>query len=129
MQLKKLTPELTVDDIKGTIAFYQDILGFELVLTVPNKENIDWALMSCGEVEIMFHAKVGRHAKKHLIEDVITFHFEGDGVKELYESVKGKGRIDRHLYPTFYGTNEFSMRDNNGCTLVFSEKIEKREQE
>ncbi|HTZ18220.1 MAG TPA: VOC family protein [Dissulfurispiraceae bacterium] len=128
MQLTKLTPELVVNDIKETISFYQDMLGFELVLAVPNPNNIDWALMSCGEVEIMFHAKVGRHAKKHVAEDV-TFHFEGAGVKELYESVKNKVRIGRHLYPTFYGTNEFSMRDNNGCTLVFSEKMQQEEED
>ncbi len=126
MLLIKLTPELVVDDIKATIEFYQDILGFELVLTVPNPDNIDWALMSCGEVEIMFHAKVSRHARRHVAEDVITFHFEGEGVKDLYESVKNKVKIDRHLYPTFYGTNEFSMRDINGCTLVFSEKLQQR---
>ncbi len=125
MRLVKLTPELIVDDIKSTISFYEDMLGFDLVLAVPNTDNIDWALMSCGDVEIMFHAKVGRHAKRHVTEDIITFHFEGDGVRELYESVKDKVKIDRHLYPTFYGTNEFSMRDINGCTLVFSEKIRK----
>jgi uncharacterized glyoxalase superfamily protein PhnB len=128
MQLRKITPELTVDDIKSTISFYRDILGFELVFTVPNKDHIDWALMSNGEVEIMFHAKVSRHAKKHAVEDIVAFHFEGEGVKELYESVKGKVKIDRHLYPTFYGTNEFSIRDNNGCTLVFSEKIQREEE-
>lgn len=127
MELAKLTPELIVNDIKETIAFYRDILDFELVLTVPNPDNIDWALMSCGGVEIMFHAKVGRHAGRHVTEDVISFHFEGSGVKDLYEFVRNKVRIDRHLYPTFYGTLEFSMRDNNGCTLVFSEKMEQEE--
>jgi uncharacterized glyoxalase superfamily protein PhnB len=126
MLLTKLTPALTVDDIKGTIAFYQDMLGFETVLTVPTKDQIDWALMKCGEIEIMFHAKVS-NAKKHHIEDTLTFHFEGEGVKELYESVKNKVRIERHLYPTFYGTKEFSMEDCNGCVLVFAEKLRQKE--
>jgi uncharacterized glyoxalase superfamily protein PhnB len=127
MLLRKLTPALTVDDIKNTIAFYQDMLGFETVLTVPTKDQIDWALMKCGDIEIMFHAKVNLTTKKHHIEGTLTFHFEGEGVKELYEAVKNKVRIERHLYPTFYGTNEFSMEDCNGCILVFAEKLKNYE--
>lgn len=115
MLMKKLTPARTVEDIKATIAFYQDMLGFDLVLTVPNKDHIDWALMKCGEVEIMFHAKVGHGTRKsHDVEGTLTFHCDGDGVKELYETLKNKVRIVRHLYPTFYGTSEFSMKGCNG---------------
>jgi lactoylglutathione lyase len=128
MQLQKITPALVVEDIKATIRFYEEMLGFELVLTVPSSENIDWALMKCGDVEIMFHAKVGHAVKKnHDRDGSLTFHLEGEGVRELYESVKNKARIIRHLYPTFYGMIEFSMLDCNGCMLVFSEKIEKEE--
>jgi uncharacterized glyoxalase superfamily protein PhnB len=127
MLLTKLTPAMTVDDINSTITFYEDVLGFETILTVPSNEQIDWALMKCGEIEIMFHAKVIHTAKKTRVDGTLTFHFEGDGVKELYESVKNKVRIERHLYPTFYGTNEFSMEDCNGCILVFAEKLEQNE--
>jgi lactoylglutathione lyase len=128
MLLNKITPALMVEEIKTAIAFYEDMLGFELVLTVPSKDHIDWALMKCGEVEIMFHAKAGHAAKKNQDRaGTLTFHFEGEGVKELYESVKNRVKIIRHLYPTFYGTNEFSMMDCNGCVLVFAEKSEKKE--
>ena len=129
MLLKKITPALIVHDIKSTIAFYRDMLGFEPVLTVPSKDQIDWALMNCGEVEIIFHAKVDRSSKKPDVGGTLTFHFEGEDVRELYESVKKKVRIERHLYPTFYGTNEFSMRDINGCILVFAEKLEEKEED
>ncbi len=129
MLLKRITPALMVEDIKATIAFYEDLLGFELVLTVPSKDQIDWALMKCGEVEIMFHSKTGHAAKKdHDRAGTLTFHLEGEGVKELYNALRTKAKITRHLYPTFYGTNEFSMLDCNGCVLVFSEKIEKAEE-
>ncbi len=119
-----------VEDIKATIAFYEENLDFDLVLTVPSKTQIDWALMKCGEVEIMFHAKTGHSAKKnHDRAGTLTFHLEGEGVKELYDALRNKVKITRHLYPTFYGTNEFSMMDCNGCVLVFSEKIGKEEDE
>ena len=129
MLLKKITPAMVVDDIKSTITFYRDMLGFETVLTVPSNDQIDWALMNCGEVEIIFHARVDSSSRKPDIGGTLTFHFEGEGVRELYESVRNKVRIERHLYPTFYGTNEFSMRDINGCILVFAEKLEEKEED
>ncbi|HMK61374.1 MAG TPA: VOC family protein [Dissulfurispiraceae bacterium] len=130
MMLTKITPTLTVEDIKATIAFYQDLLGFELVLAVPSLNQIDWALMKCGEVEIMFQTKVGHAAKMNQgLTGIMTFHLEGEGVKELYDSVKNRVKIMRHLYPTFYGMNEFSMMDCNGIILVFSEKIKKTEED
>ncbi|MGO9378632.1 MAG: VOC family protein [Dissulfurispiraceae bacterium] len=129
MQLKKIIPALMVENIDATIAFYENVLGFELVLTVPSITHIDWAMMKCGEVEIMFHAKAGHAEKKnHDRAGTLTFHFQGEGVKELYDAVRNKAKILRHLYPTFYGMNEFSMMDCNGCVLVFSEKIENEEQ-
>jgi hypothetical protein len=47
----------------------------------------------------------------------------------LYESTKDKVQIIRHLYPTFYGTYEFSMKDCNGLVLVFAEKMKKAEED
>jgi len=56
--LKKLTPNLVVDDVDKTIEFYRDILGcFELITTDPKDGKVDWALMRCEDVEIMFQSK------------------------------------------------------------------------
>jgi lactoylglutathione lyase len=130
MLLNKLTPALRVDDIKATIAYYEEMLGFDLELTVPSTTKIEWALMRCGEIEIMFQAKTGSgEAEKNDFRRSVTLHFEGEGVKDLYEYLKNRVQIVRHLYPTFYGTNEFSMVDCNGCMLVFAEKVKKEENE
>lgn len=128
MFFKKITPAITVEDIKTAIKFYADLLGFKLILAIPSMEHVDWALMQCGEVEIMFHAKVERSAK-HRCEEAgpLTFHLEAEGVRALYDSIKTSVKIVRHLYPTFYGTTEFSIMDCNGVMLVFSEKNKKDE--
>ncbi len=130
MLLNRLTPALSVDDIKGTIAYYEEMLGFELELAAPSMNKIEWALMRCGEIEIMFQAKSGQSTTgKSDFGRAVTLNFEGEGVKELYESLKNKVQIVRHLCPTFYGMNEFSMIDCNGCVLVFAEQIRKEEEE
>lgn len=35
--LKRLTPNLIVEDLSRTVEFYQSILDFELVMTVPEE--------------------------------------------------------------------------------------------
>ncbi|MDZ7837804.1 MAG: hypothetical protein U5N58_07520 [Actinomycetota bacterium] len=56
--LKKLTPNLIVDDVQETIDFYQNMLGcFELISRDPEKGDLGWALMRCEDVEIMFQSK------------------------------------------------------------------------
>ena len=56
--LKKLTPNLIVKDVNATVKWYQDILGcFEVTLTDPDKGKLEWALMSCEDVDIMFQSK------------------------------------------------------------------------
>ncbi len=64
MKVNKLTPNFEVNDIRETINFYQSVLGFPLVMVVPetqdgiehsiadNKEYV-YALVSKDNVEIM----------------------------------------------------------------------------
>jgi uncharacterized glyoxalase superfamily protein PhnB len=129
MILKKVTPSLAVNDIKAAITFYCEVLGFDLHLVVPNKEAIEWAMLKCGEVEIMFHSNKTEESISITPRAQLTFHCEGEGVWALYESIKNKVQIVRHIHPTFYGTNEFSIKDCNGITIVFVEKIKKKEDE
>jgi uncharacterized glyoxalase superfamily protein PhnB len=104
MILNKLTPALTVDNIRKTISFFTEALGFELALAVPNRESVDWALIKCGDIEIMLRNRVGNSPGKVNEYEGVALHCEGEGVRQLYESIKDKVQIVRHLYPTFYGT-------------------------
>jgi len=55
--LKKLTPNLMVEDVRRTIGFYRDVLGFEPLSTVPEEGQVDWAMMRRDGVEIMCQAR------------------------------------------------------------------------
>ena len=56
MRLRKLSPNLGVEDVDRTIAYYRDVLEFELILAVPPDGPTDWAVMKCGDVEMMFQS-------------------------------------------------------------------------
>ena len=40
--LKKLTPNLMVEDVNETVTFYQDVLGFALLASVPEEGQFNW---------------------------------------------------------------------------------------
>jgi catechol 2,3-dioxygenase-like lactoylglutathione lyase family enzyme len=124
--LKKLTPNLMVEDVAKTLAFYRDILGFHVVMTLPEQEPFTFAIVGRDSVELMFQSR------DSLSENVPaltgspigasqTFYIEVTGIRDLYESLRDKVEILVDFHTTFYGTQEFYFRDINGYILSFSE--------
>jgi len=126
--LKKLSPNLMVEDVNRTVDFYRDVLGFELLGTVPEQGQFDWAMMRRDSVEIMFQARTSLVSDIPALADMpiggsLTFYTEVTGVKELYQSIQDRVEIVQELHTTFYGTQEFSFKDCNGYILAFSEGV------
>ncbi len=117
-----------IEDVNGTIAFYRDVLGFELVMSVPAEGPLDWALMKRGDAEVMFQARAGLREALPLFADravggALTFYIDTDDVAGLYERVRARVNIVKEMRHTFYGTREFSIEDCNGFTLTFAEHV------
>jgi lactoylglutathione lyase len=124
--LKKLTPNLMVEDVAQTLTFYKDVLGFEVVMTLPEAAPFNFAIVSRDGVELMFQSR------ESLSENVPaltgspigasqTFYIEVTGINDLYEQIRDKVEIVVDLHTTFYGTQEVYFRDINGYILSFSE--------
>ena len=127
-KLIKLTPNLMVEDVGQSIAFYRDVLGFTLEQTVPEAAPFVWASMKAGDVEVMFQSRAS------LAEDLpdladrpiggsLTLYIQLTGIVELYERVRGRAAIIQEMHDTFYGAREFAIRDHNGYILGFAESI------
>ena len=127
--LKKLTPNLMVEDVNHTLGFYRDTLDFEVLMTLPEVSPFDFAIVRRDQVELMFQSR------RSLSENVPaltgspigasqTFYIEVVGIRELYEQLRGKVDIVVDLHTTFYGTQEFYFRDINGYILSYSEAVQ-----
>ena len=126
MTLTKQTPNMMVEDVNATVEFYRDVLGFNLVMTVPDSGRFDWALVKRDEVEVMFQTRASLSDELPLFEGqaiggALTFYIKMDGVEELYETLRPRVTVVKDLNPTFYGTREFSIQDCNGFILTFAE--------
>lgn len=138
--MNKLTPNLMVEDVSKTIECYRDILGFQFVMAVPKNSKeicmhlpqdkpLDYALMKNGNVEIMFQST------ESLSEDItafkgikigasVSFYFDIDNVAEYYERVKDKIEVVKELHTTWYGMQEFYIRDCNDYILGFAKQAQ-----
>ncbi len=137
MALTKLTPNLMVEDVNRTVEFYQEVLGFEFVMGVieelqeiltayQHDRSLDYAMMKCGNVEMMFQAKRSLAEALPLLRGreiggTLTLYMELDSVSELYVRIKDKVTIVKDLHTTFYGMKEFYIEDCNGYILTFAE--------
>ncbi|UOY06846.1 VOC family protein [Muricauda sp. SCSIO 64092] len=138
MKANKLTPNLEVTNIRETIAFYQSVLGFSLVMAVPEtqdgieqtlaeaKEYV-YALVRKDSVEMMFQRTDSFKEDVPLAKDLsmgasVSFYMEIDGLDRFYEQIKGRGLHPTELKTAWYGMREFYLTDNNGYILGFAEK-------
>ena len=129
MKIKRLTPELIVKNIRESVNFYMETLGFELTNSV-GEDNLVWAnvMWPGSEVGIMFMTpeSMGEEIaelKTKSIGGSVVQYIELEGLDELYERVKDKAEIVAEKHTTFYGSKEFSIKDNSGYVLMFSEKV------
>ena len=130
MALQSLTPNLMVNDVEETIEYYTDVLGFTLLMTVPETGKLDWAMVKRNEVVMMFQST--KSLKKGIPRLAgekpgggLTFYIKVDRITEIHEELfNNEAEIISDLDSTFYDTIEFSVADINGYILTFSEDQE-----
>jgi uncharacterized glyoxalase superfamily protein PhnB len=129
MKLTKLTPNLVVADVSRSVAFYRDLLGFEMAMSVPEQPPYVFAGVQRDGIEIFFNAPepVAEEMPElagRPIGGTLTLYIEVDDVKGLYETVKGRARLVMDLKDQFYGMREFVIADPDGYLLTFSQRIQ-----
>ena len=124
--MNKLTPNLMVEDVHRTIDFYRDVLGFELIASVPEAGTLNWAMMKCGSVELMFQSwsSLGTdlpQLRKTMPPGPLLLYIDVKSIQILRQQIEGKTSLLKEIQVTFYGTKEFTIQDCNGFILTFAE--------
>jgi catechol 2,3-dioxygenase-like lactoylglutathione lyase family enzyme len=61
--LEHMCPLLQVLDMERSLAFYRDVLGFEVVRSAPPGDACDWCLLRRGGIEVMLNTQYERPAR------------------------------------------------------------------
>ncbi|MBW4888083.1 VOC family protein [Mucilaginibacter sp. HMF5004] len=122
--MEALTPNIFVEDINETIAFYK-LLGFTVAMTVPEEGDFVWAMMKNGGVTMMFQTftSLGEELSDISRTDggSLLFYINIKNIRGFFEEIKDKVTILKGLEKTFYGATEFSIKDCNDYVLTFAE--------
>jgi predicted lactoylglutathione lyase len=123
--MDSLSPNIFVNSMDETIAFYKAI-GFELAMSVPDTgTDFVWAMMVNGNVSFMFQtfASLGDElpeiSRKSGASQLLYIKLKN--IRAFFEEIKDKVTVLKGLDTTFYGATEFSILDNNDYVLTFAE--------
>jgi len=120
MKLTALRPILYTKQVKFTIEFYIEMLGFTCN---GISEDGNWATLSRDEVEIMIS-----YPNEHVPFDKPNFtgsiYITVNNVDELWDQLKVVTQIYYDLETFDYGMREFAIYDNNGYLLQFGQPVQ-----
>ena len=123
MRCNKVTANLMVRDIAASLKFYQQILGFERQITVPEQEPFVFVAMGTDDVEIFLNKS---ESPKAPLPGGISLYVEVSGLEQLLSRIQQESiTIEIPLNETFYGMREFAVLDPDGYMLIFAERISK----
>lgn len=121
-----ITTNIMVKNVKETIKFYEQKLGFKKVLSVPEEgEILNFAILNKDKISIMLQEQENLISeyptlKTDEIIPTFTLFITVDDVLKIYNELKDKVKIFKELHKTFYGKDEFAIFDNNGNILTIS---------
>lgn len=114
-----IVPMLHVPDVRATVLWYTK-LGFELQRENEEDGDLNWALLTFGESEVMFDS-FGKSSDAPRREVDLYIHTRN--IAEIRESLPNHIEIVEDLHDTFYGMSEFIIRDVNGFWITFGQPI------
>jgi lactoylglutathione lyase len=126
--ISKLTPNLVVSDVDRSLAFYRDVLGFEVQMTVPETSPFVFAIVATGGVEIFLNASSTALEEYPAFRDrpiggTLTLFLEVTGIEAAYESLKSRVKVVMPFEKKWYGSTEFAFVDPDGYVITFAERI------
>jgi uncharacterized glyoxalase superfamily protein PhnB len=125
-RLKDLVPILMCVDVRKSVAFYRDVLGFEVTDRMDDVGRSGFASVRNGGVRLMLASPTyvpeapkvdGRLTSAH-------YYFYPEDVVALWESIREKGHETSDLAVRFYGMKEFELLDPDGHVLVFGQETD-----
>ena len=130
-KLTGLTPYVEVFDMVESVAFYRDILGFDMPFASPVVETAEgrfshFVMLRRGQAELMLNTAYDSNERPPDRSDArwsacrhIHFYIDCDNVAGLYAEIIAKGAKAAPPAKTGYGYVGFSLSDPDGYQIIF----------
>jgi catechol 2,3-dioxygenase-like lactoylglutathione lyase family enzyme len=120
-RFNSLEPRLHISDFNRSVAFYRDVLGFEVLSIFPEQEP-SFALLARDGVGL----QIGGidTTKSPANPPTVTLYFDVSDALALLDALKGKVTIEWGPEVYFYQRREFAFRDPDGHLVIVSEETD-----
>lgn len=128
IDIRGMVPLLQVFDMRTSIEFYRDVLGFEVVANSPPRPEIlfDWALLRRDGVELMLNTAYDEgqrppvpNSARVAAHDDTALYFACPDVDAAYAYLRAKGVAKRAPKIAPYGMKQLYVTDPDGYNVCF----------
>ena len=126
INVRGVTPLLEVFDMNRSVAFYRDMLGFEVVQTWKPNGHFYWAMLKLGGAALMLNGRYedekrpkqpdARRCAGHADTEL---YFDCPNVDEAYAHLRAAGCQVEEPTTTHYGMKQLWLTDPDGFKLCF----------
>jgi uncharacterized glyoxalase superfamily protein PhnB len=118
-----LAPLLQVFDMRKSMAWYHDVLGFEVLQTHEPDGHLYWAMLKLGDARLMLNAKYEddkrpANAPRPADRSDFALYFGCQDVDAAYEELRPKINLEPPK-TAYYGMRQLTITDPDGFVLVF----------
>lgn len=129
--MKRIVPLFHVANLTTSLAFYRDLLGFNVTYTMAGDDGeLVHAGLQHGDVNMMLSVESGEGDSSRLPvsrrSGIVTYLTVDDGqdLDAFYNRVKAAGaRVVSEPTDQFYGEREWAVIDPDGHQLIFGKPI------
>jgi uncharacterized glyoxalase superfamily protein PhnB len=117
-----LAASITVADLQKSMAWYRDVVGFEVQQQHERDGVLRAVSLHAGDVRILLNQEDGAKGWDRVKGEGISIQFTtSDSIDEIAARIKASGSaIDSEPADMPWGVRMFRMRDPDGFKLVFS---------
>jgi catechol 2,3-dioxygenase-like lactoylglutathione lyase family enzyme len=126
LKVEGVCPLLWVFDMPEAIAFYRDLLGFEVVSTDRPGNECDWALLRLNDTEIMLNTLYERDERppypdpaRVIAHGDTTLYFGCRDLDAAYTHLRLAGLDVKEPVIRDYGMKQLGLKDPDGYGLCF----------
>jgi glyoxylase I family protein len=126
IELRGCCPLLQVFDMQASVAFYRDVLGFEIVNQSRPGPEFDWCLLSRKGTELMLNTAYERECRPEAPDPArvaahgdTCIYFGWEDLDGLYAELRAKGAKAREPKVAPYGMKQLYVTDPDGFGLCF----------
>ncbi len=109
-----------------SVAFYRDVMGFDLVMSLRPGDHFDWALLQADGASLMLNTAYEADERRAVPDSTrraghgdTTLFFGCPNLDEAYEYLRSKGVAVGKPMIRDYGMKQLTVIDPDGCGLCF----------